>query len=393
MLEVLHFTARAVFPVRFGGGAERATHALLQSLVKRGVRCRSHGCANDVEWGHLPSNTRLRELGVRAARADGPRLELDVGYIASVSRQAIEPALMDAIARHRPTHVWAHLEGALDIVKIAVREGLTALWYIHDVEQEKNPSSGLREAASLGATFVACSPFVAARAKESAGVDATVIYPAVDPEQYVTARPSPEFVTMINPNVQKGFETFLEFAALLPDVKFLLVEGWPLGPKRLEEKRRQLVGLDNVEFIRAVADIREVFRRTKLLVVPSIWEEAFCRVVLEAHASGIPVIASRRGGLADFPEGVVFVDDYRSPEKWREVITELLSAPERMAELSKAALRNARSDVYSMTNAADRFYELLARTAPRRDAPARVEPAWIPLAELDDGVADLVCSP
>ena len=39
-----------------------------------------------------------------------------------------------------------------------------------------------------------------------------------------------------------------------------------------------------------------------VLVVPSIWQEPFGRVAIEALAHGVPIIASRRGGLADTVE-------------------------------------------------------------------------------------------
>ena len=43
------------------------------------------------------------------------------------------------------------------------------------------------------------------------------------------------------------------------------------------------------------------YAQARILLVPSVWEEAWGRVVTEAQLSGIPVLASAIGGL---PESV-----------------------------------------------------------------------------------------
>ena len=50
-------------------------------------------------------------------------------------------------------------------------------------------------------------------------------------------------------------------------------------------------------------DVLEAVRRSVALVVPSVWYEGFPMVVLEAFATGTPVIASRIGSLAELIGG------------------------------------------------------------------------------------------
>ena len=57
----------------------------------------------------------------------------------------------------------------------------------------------------------------------------------------------------------------------------------------------------NVEFVGSVPqhEVSEFLRGARALLVPSLWYEAQPRVILEAYAAGVPVIASRIGGLPD----------------------------------------------------------------------------------------------
>lgn len=55
----------------------------------------------------------------------------------------------------------------------------------------------------------------------------------------------------------------------------------------------------NVEFIGFRQDVEKVLTEARILVVPSLIEESFGRVVVEAGACGVPVIASKVGGLEE----------------------------------------------------------------------------------------------
>jgi glycosyltransferase involved in cell wall biosynthesis len=51
----------------------------------------------------------------------------------------------------------------------------------------------------------------------------------------------------------------------------------------------------------------EFFRGTRVLLVPSVWEEASGRVVADALVNGVPPLVSDRGGLAESANGGGFV--------------------------------------------------------------------------------------
>jgi glycosyltransferase involved in cell wall biosynthesis len=58
---------------------------------------------------------------------------------------------------------------------------------------------------------------------------------------------------------------------------------------------------DDASFVmtRSPAELADFYRGARMLVVPSVWPETFGIVAAEAMAHGIPVVASRTGGLQD----------------------------------------------------------------------------------------------
>jgi glycosyltransferase involved in cell wall biosynthesis len=164
---------------------------------------------------------------------------------------------------------------------------------------------------------------------------------------------------MINPHRVKGVDIFLEVARRLPDERFLLVESWPLSAEALAELRKKLAPLPNVEFWRRVPDAEAIYRRTRMLLIPSVWAEAFGRVAIEAQSCGIPVIASRRGGLPEsVGDGGLCIDDYLNPAAWVRAIVDLTEDARRYAKLSERARAHAGQDAFNPLGAARRFVEI-----------------------------------
>jgi len=97
--------------------------------------------------------------------------------------------------------------------------------------------------------------------------------------------PNGDAITLVNANVNKGVSQFIELAKRMPNRKFLAVrpyygELWvPAAPS-------------NVEWIPFDDDIRNVLKRTRILLLPSKYE-SFGRIAVEAMYNGIPVIYSK----------------------------------------------------------------------------------------------------
>lgn len=67
------------------------------------------------------------------------------------------------------------------------------------------------------------------------------------------------------------------------------------------DRLRAIVPGPSVEFLGFVAP-SELFARCDALIVPSLWHEPLGRIVLEAYAHGVPVLAARRGGIPEIVE-------------------------------------------------------------------------------------------
>lgn len=98
-------------------------------------------------------------------------------------------------------------------------------------------------------------------------------------------KPRGDCITLINANILKGVEVFVEIAKRCPDRKFLAVKPY-YNIVRVPEN------IPNIEWIDVQDDIKEVLKRTRILLVPSAYE-SWGRVAFEAMYNGIPVIYTK----------------------------------------------------------------------------------------------------
>lgn len=125
-----------------------------------------------------------------------------------------------------------------------------------------------------------------------------------------------------------------------------------------------------IEFIDRMAreDVARRMRRTGVLVLPS-YAETFPLVVLEAMASGRPVVASNLGGI---PEAIEdgrngLLADPSRPVSFTEAILELILQPARASSLGQAGRRLAEikfSPVTVFSQLRDFYEELAKRGGP-----------------------------
>lgn len=132
---------------------------------------------------------------------------------------------------------------------------------------------------------------------------------------------------------EKGVDVLLRALRRLPARTVSVIGGGPM-----EAEVASALGDAYLGFL-PLSDIWGHLSRARYIVIPSIWYEGFPRTIVEAFASGVPVIASRIGSLAevvtDGETGLLF-----NPGDEDELVAKLAWAqahPQEMLRMGQAA--------------------------------------------------------
>jgi glycosyltransferase involved in cell wall biosynthesis len=330
------------------GGLNTNTHELATELLGRGHQVSVLTRLSYGNWFGFRHMVSMRVHGRRTT------VSTDFGYPVFRARKPWEVAseLLDC-------DVVVIQDGSmLTIAGAFARLGKPTVAYLHGLEFETWQWEGRRaEPADLPMIgYIANSQFTAGRFHARYGLTARVIPPVFRAERYRT-EVDPEFVTFINPVSVKGLDLALEIAAGAPKIPFCFVKGWPIPLQDLLRLRRGLKRAPNITLHGRTQDMRQVYRKTRVLLAPSQWEaETWGRVVSEAHFSGIPAITSDRGGLPEAvgPGGLVLRFDAPA-ERWVAAITRLWTDKPFYEQKAAAARTHAKRAILNIDVQVDTF--------------------------------------
>lgn|GEM_PF-704805 len=211
--------------------------------------------------------------------------------------------------------------------------------------------------------LVANSRYIAGLLERFWGVRAEVVLPTLN----LPAAERPEndpggFLLFVKPQAAKGLDLMLELAAACPERSFAVA-----GEIRGAAERR-LRTLLNVELLGWRTDMPAVYRRARLLLLPSLLPEPFGRVAAEAAAVGCPTVAFDVGGIAEAAgPGAVMLPPGAAAAEWARA---LASADDqaRYEAMRKAALEHARA--LTAQAGSSRLVTILERAAAKGPGPA-----------------------
>lgn len=371
------------------GGMNVYIHELAQTMAERGVAVDVYTRRTAAEQPDVVDvSDRYRVIHLTA----GPEAPLPLGelwehigeFAEGVIRAAFEAGPYDVVHSHYWLSGWAGVI-VKEALGVPMANSFHTLGRVKDLTRRSDeaPSSDARlatedEVIEHSNCVVASTPFEADELMDHYGASPErlcVSPPGIDHQVFKSGSrgearswlglgdvPLVLFVGRIQP--LKGLDVALRAVAGIPDAHFVAVGG-PSGPDgeteldRLEKMSVELGMADRTHFVPAQPhdQLAEFYRAANVLVVPSR-SESFGLVAAEGQACGVPVVASRVGGLeyvvADEVSGVL-VETFE-PEDWREAIEGILADPARATRLSEGAVEQA--EQFSWTATANRLLEL-----------------------------------
>ena len=205
-----------------------------------------------------------------------------------------------ALEEFRPDLVWYFGGSSFDMLipDEAKRLGIPSMAFVYNGNYQNSRWS--RDVDLLLTETRATAEMYA----ETSGLNIEAIDTFIQPEAFVAPERTPQHVTFVNPTLEKGGAIVAQLALALeetrPDITFEVVESrgtWQpvldLVTETMDLRKRSL---KNVIVTPHTRDMRPIYARSRVILMPSLWWEAMGRVLVEGMMNGIPSIVTNQGG-------------------------------------------------------------------------------------------------
>ncbi len=300
-------------------GASISMRSILKQLTQRGLEVRALG-ATIFDSAHGMSLFKKRLSGEPKNRKRIAEIKDGAVLHTTVRTRKINRGLMTASEQHmwyfeylrilddfKPDLVMMYGGNPLDLLATheAQRRGVPVAAYL--VNGSYAGTNWCRDVDLI----LTDSEATRRRYLEKDGFDLQVIGQFISPKDVVSNDAARDRVLFINPALPKGAAVVAAIAALLeqtrPDIRFEVVESrgdWKRASRIAKRGLRGVsFGQENITLTPNTSDIRPIFARAKVVLMPSLWWESGGRVAVEALLNGLPVIATNNGGLPEMLDG------------------------------------------------------------------------------------------
>jgi glycosyltransferase involved in cell wall biosynthesis len=160
----------------------------------------------------------------------------------------------------------------------------------------------------------------------------------INPSDYHCLPPEDPPIVLFTgePSLLKGFPHFLQMTDIVrkqfSECRFVFTGG-----------KRAAIGNAHGLGLLAIPQLRDQYARSSIVVVPSLWQEPFGLVLLEAMASGKPVVAYRSGAVSEIvADGETgFVVERGNVEQLGQRVLDLLKNPGLARKMGEAGRQRA----------------------------------------------------
>ena len=305
--------------VDYSSGAAITTSNCMQLLSRCGFDCQAFCAASldfneEVCFEQTLADQRL-PYEVSNATVDGIRIKLVFTRVGQVpvtvyrnqfTRATTTPDEMRGflaafdrfLERNRPDVVLTYGGGPAGeaMIELAKGRGAAVVFGLHNFAY-------LDAGAFRGVDYVVVpSKFSKRYYRERLGLDCHVMPNVIDFERVKAQGRTPHYLTFVNPQPEKGLFLLARIAEQVsrqrPDIPMLIVESRSRA-NSLQQTGVDLSGARNLFCMTNTTDPRKFYGVSKVMLMPSLWNESFGLVAAEAMINGIPVLASNRGSLPE----------------------------------------------------------------------------------------------